>query len=109
MIKVYQVNSTEHKAMYPETPFSYGIGMFDPIKNIDKYEHVADLDVNTLDEAFHVGNIGPESKYTRHKPMHSVSVGDILVDNDKVSIVASVGFDELKVEAELLPTDIQIN
>jgi hypothetical protein len=97
MIKVYQVNSDNHKAMYPETPFSYGIGMFDPIKNIDKYEHVADLDCDTLDEAFRVGNIGPESMYTRFKPMHSISVGDILVEDSKVSIVASVGFDTLDV------------
>ena len=101
MIKVYQVNSENHKAMYPETPFSYGIGMFDPIKNIDKYEHVADLDVNDLNEAFQVGNIGPESKYTRHKPMHSISVGDILVESNDglyiTSIVASTGFDVLDV------------
>ncbi len=99
MIKVYQVNSTEHKAMYPETPFTYGLGKFgfDPIKNIDKYEHVADLDVADLNEAFQVGNIGPESKYTRYKPMHSVSVGDILVEDNKVSIVANTGFDVLDV------------
>ena len=99
MIKVYQVSSENHKAMYPETPFTYGLGKFgfDPIKNIDKYEHVADLDVADLNEAFQVGNIGPESKYTRHKPMHSVSVGDILVDDNKVSIVASTGFDVLDV------------
>ena len=103
MIKVYQVNSTEHKAMYPETPFTYGLGKFgfDPIKNIDKYEHVADLDVNDLNEAFQVGNIGPESKYTRHKPMHSISVGDILVESNDglyiTSIVASTGFDVLDV------------
>ena len=101
MIKVYQVNSENHKAMYPNTPFSYGIGMFDPIKNIDKYEHVADLDVNDLNEAFEVGNIGPEDKYTRYKPMHSVSVGDILVESNDglyiTSIVASTGFDVLDV------------
>ena len=101
MIKVYQVNSENHKAMYPETPFSYGIGMFDPIKNIDKYEHVADLDVQDLNEAFEVGNIGPEDKYTRYKPMHSVSVGDILVESNDglyiTSIVASTGFDVLDV------------
>tara|TARA_B100000959_G_C14817373_1_gene556373 strand:+ start:306 stop:608 length:303 start_codon:yes stop_codon:yes gene_type:complete len=97
MIKVYQVNSQNHKAMYPETPFTYGLGKFDPIKNIDKYEHVADLDVADLNEAFQVGNIGPESKYTRYKPMHSVSVGDILVEDNKVSIVANCGFDVLDV------------
>jgi hypothetical protein len=98
MIKVYQVSSENHKEMYPNTPFSYGIGKFDPIANISKYEHVADLDAQDLNEAFEVGNIGPESKYTRHKPMHSISVGDILVDDSKVSIVASCGFDELDVK-----------
>ena len=97
MIKVYQVSSENHKEMYPNTPFSYGIGKFDPIANISKYEHVADLDAQDLNEAFEVGNIGPESKYTRHKPMHSISVGDILVDDSKVSIVASCGFDTLEV------------
>ena len=96
MIKVYQVSGENHKAMYPETPFAYGLG-YDPIANIDKYEHVADLDVQDLNEAFQVGNIGPESKYTRYKPMHSVSVGDILVEDNKVSIVASCGFDVLDV------------
>ena len=95
MIKVYQVNSDNHKAMYPETPFAYGMGKFDPVANIDKYEHVGNLDVEDINEAFHVGNVGPEDKYTRFKPMHSISVGDILVHNDKVSIVASFGFDTL--------------
>ena len=97
MIKLYQVNRTNQLAMYPETPFSYGMGKFDPVANIDKYEHVADLDVADLNEAFQVGNIGPESKYTRYKSMHSISVGDILVDDNKVSKVANHGFDTLNV------------
>ena len=97
MIKVYQVTAQAHKAMYPDTPFSYGMGSFDPLKNIQHYEHVADLDAEDLNEAFQIGNIGPEEAYTRYKPMHSVSVGDILVDeNNDVHIVASFGFDKLE-------------
>ena len=96
MIKVYQVGHEEHKAMYPNTPFSYGRG-FDPVANIKHYEHVADLDASDLNEAFQIGNIGPEEAYTRYKPMHSVSVGDILVTEDNsVHIVASFGFDKLE-------------
>ena len=97
MIKVYQVTAEAHKAMYPDTPFSYGMGGFDPLKNIQHYEHVADLDAEDLNEAFQIGNIGPEEAYTRYKPMHSVSVGDILVEDcGTVSIVASFGFDKLE-------------
>ena len=96
MIKVYQVGHEAHKKMYPDTPFSYGRG-FDPVANIKHYEHVADLDASDLNEAFQIGNIGPEEAYTRFKPMHSVSVGDILVTEDNtVHIVASFGFDTLE-------------
>ncbi len=96
MIKVYQVGHEAHKAMYPNTPFSYGMG-FDPVANIKHYEHVANLDCEDLNEAFQIGNIGPEEAYTRFKPMHSVSVGDILVtEDDAVHIVANCGFDTLE-------------
>jgi len=97
MIKVYQVGSEAHKNLYPDTPFSYGMGKFDPVANIKHYEHVANLDASDLNEAFQIGNIGPEEAYTRFKPMHSVSVGDILVDDEgTVSIVAGTGFDKLE-------------
>ena len=97
MIKVYQVGSEAHKNLYPDTPFSYGMGKFDPVANIKHYEHVANLDASDLNEAYQIGNIGPEEAYTRFKPMHSVSVGDILVDDEgTVSIVAGTGFDKLE-------------
>ena len=97
MIKVYQVGHEAHKAMHPDTPFSYGMGKFDPVANIKHYEHVANLDASTLNEAFQIGNIGPEEAYTRFKPMHSMSVGDILVEESgTVHIVAGFGFDELE-------------
>lgn len=44
------------------------------------YAHVADIDASNLDEAFDVGNIGPEDQIVRHNEMHSVSVGDLMVD-----------------------------
>jgi hypothetical protein len=45
------------------------------------YEMVAEIDANDLDEVFEIGNIGPEKNIKRLKPMHSVSVGDVILDN----------------------------
>lgn len=57
------------------------------------YDHVADIESTDLDYAFQIGNIGPESKITRHARMHSVSVGDVLVtEAGQAFIVQAVGF-----------------
>ena len=97
MIKVYQIQDQE--ALHPACTFTYGMPVssaFKPEDHLDKYVHVANLDVETLNEAFEVGNIGPEEKYTRFSRMHSISVGDILVkDNADTYIVARAGFDKL--------------
>jgi len=101
MIKVYQIPS---KVMEKQKifPFSYGMGKFNIHEHLDKYVHVADLDANTLDEAFEIGNVGPEEKYTRYARMHSVSVGDILVEETgQAHVVASFGFDELESDLEV--------
>lgn len=100
MIKVYQIPSEvmEKNNIFP---FMYSMGSFDLQANLDKYVHVADLDANCLNEAFEIGNIGPEEKYTRYTRMHSVSVGDILVDeNGQAHIVASFGFEEIESDLE---------
>tara|TARA_B100000900_G_scaffold334290_1_gene295576 strand:- start:128 stop:454 length:327 start_codon:yes stop_codon:yes gene_type:complete len=102
MIKVFQIPSNKLDEIYPQSPFMYGKGenkFFDLMANIKHYEHVANLDVETLDEAFEVGNIGPEEKYTRFARMHSVSVGDILVtDSGSTYVVASFGFDPIGIK-----------
>jgi len=97
MIKVYQIPSEVMKK-HDIIPFMYGMGnTFNLQENLDKYVHVADLDTSSLDDAFTIGNIGPEDKYTRHAPMHSVSVGDILVDETgQAHVVATFGFDEIE-------------
>ena len=95
MIKVYQIK--DQKAIYPDVSFMYGMGGFQPKDHFDKYVHVADLDVDTLDDAFEVGNMGPEEKITRHNKMSSVSVGDILVDDQADTyVVAGIGFDKIE-------------
>ena len=94
MIKVYQIK--DQKAIYPDVSFTYGMGGFQPQDHFDKYVHVADLNVQTLDDAFEVGNIGPEDLITRHNQMTSVSVGNLLVDsNADTYVVANFGFDKL--------------
>ncbi len=99
MIKVFQI--TDQEALYPACSFTYGMPVdsaFKPEKHMGKYEHVADLDVDTLNDAFKVGNIGPEEKITRYSDrIHSLSIGDILeVDGEKF-IVGRAGFDKLEV------------
>lgn len=58
------------------------------------YEHVADIEATDLENAFHVGNVGPEENITRFSRMHSVSVGDVVVDPNGVRhLVAGIGFE----------------
>ena len=46
------------------------------------YDHVSDIEAADLDDVFRVGNVGPEEAITRHAPMHSISVGDVIEDTD---------------------------
>lgn len=57
------------------------------------YTRVATLDAKDYNDAFEVGNIGPEEKITRWHSMSSASVGDILIAEDgTVAVIANVGF-----------------
>jgi hypothetical protein len=60
------------------------------------YTHVSNITAEGLEDVFEVGNIGPESSIERLSPMHSLSVGDIVVDETgKKSVVADFGFKEV--------------
>ena len=48
--------------------------------DVQHYAHVADIDASTLDDAFHIHNMENEAKITRYAQQHSLSVGDILVN-----------------------------
>ena len=67
------------------------------------YEHVSNITADSLEGVFHIGNVGPEKNIERFKPMHSLSVGDVILDKDGMyHMVASFGFDavnELNMEA----------
>ena len=60
------------------------------------YNQVALIEADSLEGVFHVGNVGPEESITRLGRMHSVSVGDVVEDEQGVqSVVASFGFKQL--------------
>ena len=97
MIKVYQI--VDQTPLHPAVTFTYGMQVssaFKPEDHMEKYEHVATLDVQTLNEAYEVGNIGPEEKISRFASMHSLSIGDILEWNDERYIISRLGFDKLE-------------
>lgn len=61
------------------------------------FEHVANIRANDLEGVFVVGNMGPEENIERFSQMHSVSVGDVILDEDgKMWLTASVGFQEVR-------------
>ncbi|WP_019025403.1 MULTISPECIES: hypothetical protein [unclassified Thioalkalivibrio] len=58
------------------------------------YRHVANVHATGLVSAFWVGNTGPNESIERLDRMMSISVGHILVDEDrKAHVVASYGFE----------------
>ena len=61
------------------------------------YSAVCNIDANTLDGVFHIGNMGPEESIERLDRMHSVSVGDVIRDNamGTYHMVDSEGFTQL--------------
>lgn len=57
------------------------------------YQLVATIEAADANQVFEIGNIGPERNIQRHNRMHSISVGDMIVDADGTKIVvAPVGF-----------------
>lgn len=59
----------------------------------DMFTDVALIEAEDLEDVFRIGNIGPEDNIQRLAPMHSVSVGDIVVDEDgNMHVVARYGF-----------------
>ena len=62
------------------------------------YTHVANIVADDINHAFEAGNIGPEDRIERLAQMHSVSVGDVLVDDEGAWLVMPVGYREINQE-----------
>ena len=72
------------------------LGEVDPVFFLSAYEDVAIIEAEDLDEVFEIGNIGPESKIERLGPMHSISVGDVIMtETYECYVVAPFGFERL--------------
>jgi hypothetical protein len=62
----------------------------------DLYTGVAQIEADDLNRVFEIGNIGPESNITRLGRMASISVGDLIEDEDgNRHVVANFGFKEV--------------
>ena len=100
--EVDQVNAEGHNAV-PKQKAKLDMSFTDNVAVLAKqafdagyYTHVSNIEAEGLEGVFEVGNIGPESAITRLKPMHSVSVADVVETPEGVRhVVASVGFQQL--------------
>jgi|TARA_R100000951_G_C2564324_1_gene156635 hypothetical protein len=63
------------------------------------YNKVSEIVADDLDEVFQIGNIGPEECITRLGRMSSISVGDVIEDEEhRLFVVKSFGFDRFDVK-----------
>ena len=71
-------------------------GNVDSIFFLTNYKEVCIIEAEDLNEVFEIGNIGPEEKITRLDRMHSVSVGDVIQDDQyRLFVVKGIGFERL--------------
>ena len=95
---VYQINLSDEqednrdiREMYLDTIMQPTVDAI--VKAREYYKPVADIITEDFDGVFEIGNIGPEEQIIRKAPMHSVSVGDVIVREDGVTkFVAPFGF-----------------
>ena len=94
---VYQLQGPN----YRDARFNLGFGdnpvaLAEKLFNQRSYQLVADIKAVDLNHVFQIGNIGPEENIERLDRMASISVGDIVIDeNNIVWVVADYGFKEV--------------
>lgn len=97
---IYQINRDKRKSMDQDKLFNLRFtGDLDFKTFEENYVIVAKIEANDLDHVFEIGNIGPEENITRsNHPMHSISVGDVIFNEQdkKYSVVQSFGFKTLE-------------
>jgi hypothetical protein len=98
---VFQINLSDEDYEIAEFKNRYLNTMMSPTPEaiqeaVAMYEMVAEIDANDLEQVFEIGNVGPEKNIKRLKPMHSVSVGDVILNNvGKAFYVDNYGFGEV--------------
>ena len=109
MIKVYQIQLTDaeiaavNNGETSDRIKAYFDRSFErtfKAENFKYYEHVANVDLDDMENAFEAMNLWEESIYFEDvfklAPCSSMSVGDILDVDGKLFRCASMGFDEIK-------------
>lgn len=59
------------------------------------YKYVADIEAETLEQVFEIGNIGPERFITRRARMTSVSIGNVVKDQNTLWFCDQVGWNDI--------------
>lgn len=101
---VYQINLSDdqykvHREAYLNTIFKPTENAI--IKARDLYKRVAEITADSLNQVFEIGNVGPEFNIKRIAPMHSISVGDVILDeNGDAFFVAPFGFKSIDIFAK---------
>jgi hypothetical protein len=96
LFTVYQINLSDddfdaHRETYLNTTFNPTEESILTARNL--YKPVAHIWAETLGGVFDIGNIGPEKYIDRLAPMHSISVGDVILnENGLAHFVAPIGF-----------------
>lgn len=100
-----QIDEVNTSKDYPDFYKKYLATTFRPtaeaiVEARDMYTEVAVIDARNLEDVFNIGNIGPEDCIQRIKPMHSISVGDVVINELGIaSVVASMGFTRVEFQA----------
>lgn len=103
---IYQINLTDEQyedkvVLETYRGVQFGCSVESVMTAKPLYSKVAVIDAEDLEQVFTIGNIGPEGKIERIAPMHSVSVGDVVVDtNGFASFVAPLGFKQFGKQGE---------
>ena len=95
---VYQINLSDKdyennalREMYLDTTMNPTAKAIEKASRL--YAKVAEIDANDFEEVFEIGNIGPVECIQKFQPMHSISVGDVIVREDGMTkFVAPFGF-----------------
>lgn len=104
---VYQINLSDADYENRDLREMYLDTIMDPtadaiVRAKSFYKPVAEIVTDSFDGVFEVGNLGPKTKLgesiVRIAPMHSVSVGDVIKDENGVTkFVAPFGFETVSI------------
>lgn len=99
---VFQFDISDEQFEQPEIRNLYLDAIMKPTDAVLKkarqfYTRVCEIEADSFEQVFEIGNIGSEESIHRIRPMRSVSVGDLIkcYDTREMKFVAPVGFQEI--------------